>query len=248
MKDFEVIDRVAINFDLDQDVLKKYYKNPQKMYSEITKFMKKNDCSKRQQSSYLSNGKKNLLETLKLVSGLNGNLSHFQESVDKFTVTYENDIFNLMPLVQEDLKFCDFSLSKEKGSLNNDEEKQIAIHFDLGTKEVDKYCSYRSKPYKQVKNVMDKYNFIHQQRSGYISQEKISDLKLFDLVNDLKINVHHFEDIVKCLDATYTDSIWDLTPYIQDDNLFRDLIQSQTDKHKDKGKKYQHKLQVYFKM
>ena len=31
--------------------------------------------------------------------------------------------------------------------------------------------------------------------------------------------------------------------YIQDDNLFRDLIQSQTDKHKDKGKKYQHKLQ-----
>ena len=35
MKDFNVIDRVAFNFDLDQEVLLKEDKNPLKLYNKI---------------------------------------------------------------------------------------------------------------------------------------------------------------------------------------------------------------------
>ena len=237
MENINLKDNIAINFDLDQDVLldKGKNKKPLKLYRELTKFLAKNNFDKMQQSSYLSNKKINMLQVLTTILDLNKELPWFQPSVDKFTATYKNNIFNLIPLIHENSSFCDFSASKENELMSVDKKKQIALNFDLSVQAIDKYCSYRSKPYRQIEKVMKNHNFFHQQGSGYISENEISKLELFEIVNELKINVRHFEDIVKHLDSTHLDKIWDLKSYINNKNLTNQILSANNLKNKKKS-------------
>ena len=79
MENINLKDNIAINFDLDQDVLldKGKNKKPLKLYRELTKFLAKNNFDKMQQSSYLSNKKINMLQVLTTISDLIKNYRGF---------------------------------------------------------------------------------------------------------------------------------------------------------------------------
>lgn len=228
--------RIALNFDLDQTILKDYNKKPLKLYKELEHFLNKNDFDKRQQSSFLSKKGLEITDVLYVIDNAKKKFKWFQPAINNFTATYENDIMDLIPIAKDDENFLDFSNKKNELISNNEEEKkQIAIHFDLSIKEIDNYFSYRSKPYKQIEKVMKNHNFFHQQGSGYISENEISKLELFEIVNELKINVRHFEDIVKHLDSTHLDKIWDLKSYINNKNLTNQILSANNLKNKKKS-------------
>ena len=226
MKNLDFKNRIAYNFDLDQNVLLQHTKNPLKLYKQLENFLKKNDFDKRQQSSFLSSKKMDITEVIAVTHNINNEFDWFNESVNEFTATFENDIIDLIPIISEKSTFINFDNKQKHFISNSDEKQQIALHFDLKTKDIDRYFSSRSTPYYWIEKTMKNRDFIHQQRSGYISKNNISNTELFLLIKELKEQVPHFNDVIKCLDATHLENIWDLKPYIKDETLSNKLIRT----------------------
>lgn len=217
--------RIALNFDLSQNELLKADKKPLRLYDKLTRFLKKEDFEKRGQSSFLSKDKIKMTEVFILVNELENKFDWFKDSVNKFTATFESDILDLSPYILDD--DMDFEMeNKSKKLVQKDKDKkQRALHFDLSVQQIDKYFSCRSTPYYHIKRVMTMHNFYHQQGSGYVSNEPITEVDVFDVVKDLKFRVPHFEDIVKSFDSTYLENVWNIKPFIDGDEEIATLYE-----------------------
>lgn len=87
--------------------------------------------------------------------------------------------------------------------MNLEENGQFkALYFDLQVNKLKEFFS-ASNPtgaYKQIKKYLLAHNFSHEQYSGYHSNYRTTDLKIFDLIEDmgetfpwLSLSLNHFE-------------------------------------------------------
>lgn len=206
--------RVALNFDLFQNKLKEYgFKNPLEAYKELGKELKKNGFVKRQQSSWFSKENLNETQVALIVTKITKKIPWLSDCVKHFTATTEEAAHDILPMAKENKNLEDLiDFNQPEGQQNN---ARKAIHFDLSVSEIDKYYENRSIPYSKIRKVMDKYDFKHQQGSGYVTEHSYPLEKIQEVVDSLKMNVDNFEDIVKHLDLTFVEHQWDLVPMIK---------------------------------
>ena len=206
----------ALNFDLFQDRLKLYgFDNPLDGYAELEDKLIELGYSKRQQSSYYSNEKVDLRKVHTQIESLCYDLPWLPSCVNHFTATAEDGVLDLKPYIREEMTKKEF-IDLENTKHPEQEKEQRAIHFDLSMKAVDEMYKYRSKPYRDIKNAMEKNGFFHQQFSGYITKEPISVNEFADRIANIVDEVPNLPYIIKHADATYLKNEYDLTPFIKD--------------------------------
>lgn len=208
-------EKYSINFDLNQKELWNYgfvQGTELKAYELIKKDLKKFGFIKRQQSSYQSKNEINISKVYQSLRLLCSNLPWFADCVEKITATPENAIFDLTTYIKDlpnQESMLDFNQPEETSS-------RKALHFDLSMEEVDKYYSYRAKPYQIINRVLLKNGWKRQQGSGYITDKEYKNDQLRDLIRKLNDEMPHFPDCVKVMDITYLDQQWDMIPFIKD--------------------------------
>ena len=205
---------VALNFDLYQNKLKEYgFKNPLKAYRILGKELEKLGYEKRQQSSWFNKNEYSYSDVTLKIKKLCKKLPWLSDCVKHFTATTEEAAHDILPIAKENKNLEDLiDFNQPEGQQNN---ARKAIHFDLSVSEIDKYYENRSLPYSKIRKVMDKYDFKHQQGSGYVTEHSYPLEKIQEVVDSLKMNVDNFEDIVKHLDLTFVEHQWDLVPMIK---------------------------------
>lgn len=68
--------------------------------------------------------------------------------------------------------------------LRHDSRRYKALYFDMHIKDLEHYYSGKNpkSAYTKIKKFLKNHNFSHEQYSGYHSQNKITDLDVFDMV------------------------------------------------------------------
>lgn len=74
------------------------------------------------------------------------------------------------------------------------------IHFDFSTDEVREQFSSTSTPYEQIKNFLEKNDFEHRQKSGYISKEPLNNYQVDILIDQLGIKFTWLDDCMQQFD------------------------------------------------
>lgn len=206
--------KISINFDINQKELWNhgFVKGTElKAYELIKKDLKKLGYNKRQQSSYQSKVGISIFEAYKNIDALCSNLPWFVDCVEKITATPENAIFDLTPYIKDlpnQESMLDFNQPEETSS-------RKALHFDLSMEEVDKYYSYRGRPYQIINRVLLKNGWKRQQGSGYVTDKEYRTDQLRDLIRKLNDEMPHFPECVKVMDITYLEQQWDMIPFIR---------------------------------
>lgn len=87
-----------------------------------------------------------------------------------------------------------------------------AINFDLDTHCLQEY--YTGKNYRQayddLRRFFKQHNFSHRQGSGYISDNKLATVDIYDLMDDLVQHFSWIENCVKKIDVTNVGQQHDL--------------------------------------
>ena len=209
-------EKFALNFDLFQDKLKLCgFDNPLDAYKELGKNLIDLGYSKRQQSSYLSIVNKKISDVQADIVNLIAAKLWLPSCVNHFTATAGDGVLDLKPYIREEMTKEEF-IDLENTKHPEQEKEQRAIHFDLSMKAVDEMYKYRSKPYRDIKKVMAKNGFFHQQFSGYVTNEPISVNEFADRIANIVDEVPNLPYIIKHADATYLKNEYDLTPFIMD--------------------------------
>ena len=206
--------KISVNFDLNQKALRDNgfpIGNEIKAYKLIKRELSKLGYIKRQQSSYQTKKPSNFPGVVYDIKLLNNTLPWFADCVEKITATPENAIFDLTPYIKDlpnQESMFDFHQPEETSS-------KKALHFDLSMEEVDKYYSYRAKPYQIINRVLLKNGWKRQQGSGYVTDKEYRTDQLRDLIRKLNDEMPHFPECVKVMDITYLDQQWDIIPFIK---------------------------------
>lgn len=102
----EKLSKKAINFDLDTNLLKKYYPNSNitYAYTEIKNFLLKNDFSHRQGSGYITNKNVSDFYIDKLVSKMAQKFPWLSKCIKEFDVTNIGETFSLKKTISEATK------------------------------------------------------------------------------------------------------------------------------------------------
>ena len=74
------------------------------------------------------------------------------------------------------------------------------IHFDFATDEVREQFSSTSTPYEQIKKFLEKNDFEHRQKSGYISKKPLNDYQIDILIDQLGIKFTWLDDCMQQFD------------------------------------------------
>ena len=94
----------AINFDLDNHLLKQNYpsKNYRKAWYDIKKFFESHDFIHRQYSGYVSRNNILMTDVFNLIYELSLQYSWLKMSVIKFDVTIVTNEYNLLPIIKNE--------------------------------------------------------------------------------------------------------------------------------------------------
>ncbi len=77
-----------------------------------------------------------------------------------------------------------------------------AINFDLSVHKLEKYFSDYRKAYYVLKNFFKRHGFEHHQGSGYVSKEKLAQVDIIDLLDDMITELPWMSDCVTKIDVT----------------------------------------------
>lgn len=205
-------ERIALNFDLFQDKLKKAgFSQPLEAYNILSEHLKQLGYEKRQQSSWLSKNPKIMTDIITDITYLRRQVLWLSSCINEFTATSEGAILDLNPYIQGSKTTKEFiNFENSKGIT----QEKRAIHFDLSVHEIDKNYTHRSEPYRQIYKGMKELGFTRQQGSGYISNNELTPDEFIYAVQQLNQKIPTLKSIIKSIDATYLKDIWDMTPYI----------------------------------
>ena len=92
----------AINFDLYDALLKKYYpsKNYKKGWTDISKFLNQNSFKHRQYSGYVSSNPISMTDVIQLIRNMSNYLSWLKYCVKEFDVTIVSDEYSMKSYIQ----------------------------------------------------------------------------------------------------------------------------------------------------
>lgn len=95
--------RKALNFDLDDNLLKLNYPNHhyKKGWKDISVFLKRNDFDHRQYSGYVSNGNKTYAQVNAIIEKMNTQLPWIKKCVKQFDVTAVLEEYSLLIFFEE---------------------------------------------------------------------------------------------------------------------------------------------------
>lgn len=92
-----------------------------------------------------------------------------------------------------------------------------ALNFDLDThllRDVYPGANYRS-AYNDLKKFLVNENFIHRQGSGYISQDKLSSLDIYELIEDIEQSLPWVSKCINKMDVTNVSQQHDLVEILK---------------------------------
>lgn len=209
-------ERMTLNFDLFQDKLIQYgFKDPKKAYGMIYSALG-DEYEYRMQSSVCSINSKGISDIQVDVLNLLKKLPWLAACVNHFTATAESAVLDMNPYFKGQLTRQDFlNFENQKGVI----QEPRAIHFDLYVKEVDKHFNYRSEPYYQIKKEAKKLGYEWQQGSGYASTSPKTAQEFIDDIYTLMNNIPNLQNVIKQVDATYLKNVYDITPFIKNNNM-----------------------------
>lgn len=97
----------AINFDLYDALLKKYYpsKSYKKGWLDIRKFLVQNNFTHRQYSGYVSNSHISMTDTIQLIRNMSKYLYWLKYCVKEFDVTIVSDEYSMKKYIHQDNDF-----------------------------------------------------------------------------------------------------------------------------------------------
>lgn len=95
----------AINFDLDDKLLRKFYPSKglfgyKKAYSDIKKYMLKNGFAHRQYSGYISDAPLSNYQVAKIIASLSVQFPWLKKCVQKFDITNIGDQWDVKSIIQ----------------------------------------------------------------------------------------------------------------------------------------------------
>lgn len=95
--------RKALNFDLDNHLLKQYYpsKNHKKGWRDIQVFLKKNGFLHRQYSGYVSNDYMEMNEVIQIITEMSLSFIWLKKCVKEFDVTIVGGEYSLIDYINQ---------------------------------------------------------------------------------------------------------------------------------------------------
>ena len=78
-----------------------------------------------------------------------------------------------------------------------------ALNFDLDTKEYENYTGKKAPTaYAEIKRFLKRNGFEHRQGSGYISEESLTDGKIFAIIQNMSVELKWLRNCVEQIDVT----------------------------------------------
>lgn len=107
-----------------------------------------------------------------------------------------------------------------------------AFNFDLDTKLLEKYHPSKTatRPYYEIEKFFLDIGFEHRQGSGYRSKERLSNIDVFDMIDSLRKQYLWIDKCIKRIDVTDVGEVYDLVYLFEEEEIVRDIDQSQHDK------------------
>ena len=92
------------------------------------------------------------------------------------------------------------------------EKRYRAVNFDLSDAKLKEYYSKKNPKgaYGKILRYFKEHNFEHRQYSGYRSKEKMSDVEIMDLMNDLFEQLPWIEKVAEKIDVTNVGKLYDI--------------------------------------
>jgi len=91
-----------------------------------------------------------------------------------------------------------------------------AINFDLSVHELEKFCQDYRKAYYDVKKFFLRQGFEHRQGSGYVSQKKLAQADIIDLLDLMNTELPWMSDCVTKIDVTNIGAQHDLKDMLRE--------------------------------
>lgn len=91
-----------------------------------------------------------------------------------------------------------------------------AINFDLSVHELEKYYPDYRKAYYEVKKFFVRHRFDHRQGSGYVSQKKLAQADIIDLLDLMNTELPWMSDCVTKIDVTNIGAQHDLKDMLRE--------------------------------
>lgn len=91
-----------------------------------------------------------------------------------------------------------------------------AINFDLSVRQLENYYSDYRKAYYDVKKFLVRQEFEHRQGSGYVSQKKLAQADIIDLLDLMNTELPWMSDCVTKIDVTNIGTQHDLKDMLRE--------------------------------